>query len=46
MGTYKKIEEGAVSAYKQVEKGFVDRFLEKAEEPEDQEEQQTPGEDA
>lgn len=34
-GTYQKIEDGAVGTYKKIETAFVDRFLEKADEPEE-----------
>lgn len=32
--TYYKIENGVVGTYKKIETAFVDRFLEKADEPE------------
>ena len=35
VGTYKKVEEGAVGTYKKIETAFVDRFLEKVDEPEE-----------
>lgn len=35
VGTYKKIEDGAVGTYKKIETAFVDRFLEKVNEPEE-----------
>lgn len=34
-GTYQKIEDGVVGTYKKIETAFVDRFLEKADEPEE-----------
>ena len=33
VGTYKKIETGTVDGYKPIEKKFVDTFLEKADQP-------------
>lgn len=36
--TYYKIENGVVGTYKKIETAFVDRFLEKADEPEEPEE--------
>ena len=35
VGTYYKIENSVVSIYKKIETAFVDRFLEKADEPEE-----------
>jgi len=35
VGTYKKIEDGVVGTYKKIETAFVDRFLEKVDEPEE-----------
>lgn len=42
VGAYKKIEEDAVNAYRRMEQGFVDRFLERAEDSGEQEAGQTP----
>ena len=36
VGTYQKIEDGVVGAYKKVEDAFVDTFLEKTEEKEEE----------
>ena len=35
VGTYSKIENSVVSIYKKIETAFVDRFLEKTDEPEE-----------
>ena len=36
-GAYQRIEDGVVGAYKKVENAFVDRFLEKVEENDNEE---------